>query len=138
MQGKNNTLHCKEAALCRFTRASYFYRKHQNTSHSKCSSTVYNPLTLPDGLFVVGEGRKGIPPKHKPRCLWDRLLGHVPGNTHSPPVLEHSVFFRTDFAIISGTCFCGSKNQRESLVYCCQQFPCTKKNILICTFSLAW
>lgn len=53
IQGKNHTLHCREAALCRFTRASYFYRKHQNTSHSTCLNTVYNPLTSPDGLFVA-------------------------------------------------------------------------------------
>lgn len=95
---------------------------------------------LPDGLSAVEERgrRRGIPPKHKPQGLRDWLLSDAPGSTHSPPVLERSVVSRTDFAIISGTCFCGGKNHREPLVYSCQQFSCTKKNILICLFSLAW
>lgn len=73
------------------------------------------------------EGQEFHQSSHQGVCGSD-----APRSTHSPPVLEYSVVFRTDGAITPGTSFCGGKNHREPLVCCCQQFLCTKTNILIC------
>lgn len=138
IQGRNHTLHCREPAPCRFTRASYFYRKHQNTAHSKHSKavTMLSLYQMREGWRSRGKGMEGQ--EFQQRTNHSVCGTSCSGSTHSPPVLEYSLFFRTDFAIISGTGFCGGKNHKEPLVYCCQLFSCTKKNILICTFSLAW
>lgn len=125
-----STLTCREAATP-FTAESQhsadlqsllFLQKTPKHLPQQTSQCCHHGLTFPEGLSVAEERgqQEGIPPKHKPRCLWDNK--HPPGSTHSPPVLEYSVVFRTDFAIVSRTCFCGGKNPREPVVTAVSSF----------------